>query len=183
MKISQWFIVSSSFFLLTACQLFTPWQTAAPIESYYGQYYLWLKNLPKEKLHAEAVQQQASAKAGDVSANFKLILLYSLPDSPIHNAYNAKEKLNYYQTILKQPINKQFSEADLGLIALLKDQLNQQLFLYQQLVAQEKYQHNMQLKFTQQQQNIAHLSAQVSALQQQIKQLKKIEKTIQQRGQ
>ncbi len=171
-------LIASSAVLFSACQLLDDFKEDKLVATDYAQYYLWLKNLPSDALLAEIEQQKARAQAGDVNADFNLILLYSLPDSPIHNAYNAKAKLNKHS----EKLYKQLTASDLALITLLKDQLNQQLFLYQQLVEQEKYQRNMQLTLSQQQQKIIALQKQVAALQQQIKQLKTIEKTIQQRG-
>ena len=60
----------------------------------FGQYYLKLKTLSAEELEKEIEQQQTNKQAGSIEAGVHLILLYSLPNSGIHNVYSAKSQLN-----------------------------------------------------------------------------------------
>jgi len=178
MKANKIFYILVTCSLLLGCQL-----TERDIEQHrnlnFAEYYLWLKTLSKEQLSEEFLLQQKKEIAGEQNAIFNLALIYTLPDTPTHNAYTAKAKLNNY---LKK-VSQHLSITDLALMTLLKDQLNQQLFLYQQLVEQEIIQQKMQRTANKQQTKLTQLIMQVKQLQQQINQLKKIEKTIQQRGQ
>ena len=150
----------------------------------FGQYYLTLKNLSESELTIEIQQQRLKKAQGSIEAEINLILLHSLPNSPTHNAYTAKSLLNGQ---LKEHKSYYLSSADQAFISLLKDQLNQQLFLFQKLINQElthdtqteKY----QLKDKKQLKRIADLELMVTQLTKQITQLKKIEQTISEHGQ
>ena len=166
---------------LSACQLISPANKQAnstPVSS-YGEYYLRLKSLSKEQLKEEVKQQENEAKHGEMTAEINLLLLRSLPNSPIYNVYSAKSLLNNYQF---SALSEQLSLHDLALISLLKDQLNAQLFLYQdlakneQIIQQNNHQVSKQMKT--QQQSILQLNKKINVLQLQINQLKKIEETI-----
>ncbi len=150
----------------------------------YGQYYLALKNLSEAELVIEIKQQKLKKSQGSIEAEINLLLLYSLPNSPIHNAYTAKTQLNEQ---LKQHENYQFSPADQAFITLLKDQLNQQLYLFQQVINKE-LEHDKQaaehLVANKKQKNkVAELQLKVSQLNEQITQLKNIEQAINDHGQ
>ncbi|MCJ8319332.1 MAG: hypothetical protein MJK12_06845 [Colwellia sp.] len=154
----------------------------------YGQYYLALKSLPLSEINTEIAQQQLKKSQGSIEAEINLILLHSLPNSPVHNVYTAKSQLNEQ---LKRNENYQFSPADKAFISLLKDQLNQQLFIFKQAsdqtleqeleqntqLAEQRVVHKKQLN------RIAELEFSVSQLTKQISQLKNIEQTISEHGQ
>ena len=72
-----------------------------------------------------------SLKLHHINADLQLIMLYSLPNSPIHNAYTAKSQLNDYQ--LEPYNNAIFNATDLAFVVMLKDQLNQQVHPYRLL--------------------------------------------------
>jgi len=150
----------------------------------YGQYYLALKNLSASELLIEIKQQQLKKSQGSIEAEINLLLLHSLPNSPIHNAYSAKSQLNEQ---FKNHKNYQFSPADQAFIILLKDQLNQQLYLFQQVINQD-LEHDAQsatyqLSKQKQQDETTALKLTVTQLTKQITQLKKIERTISEHGQ
>jgi hypothetical protein len=165
-------------FTLSACQL-TEQCHHQEQNNNVAEYYLWLKTLDKAQLAEEFILQQQKEQAGLQQARLNLALIFTLPDTITHNAYSAKTKLNSYQKQVTNPL----SVNDLAFVTLLKDQLNQQLFLYQQLVEQEKRQQKLQRNINEKKQEISKLIIQVDQLKKQISQLKKIEKIIQQRGQ
>tara|TARA_R110001583_G_scaffold46761_13_gene146580 strand:+ start:7807 stop:8406 length:600 start_codon:yes stop_codon:yes gene_type:complete len=150
----------------------------------FGQYYLALKNLSDSELQSEIEQQRLKKSQGSIEAGINLILLYSLPNSPIHNVYSAKSQLNKQLKVHK---NYYLSSADQAFISLLKDQLNQQLYLFQQMMNQELA-HDTQtakyhIKEKKQLNKIAALELTVTQLTKKIIQLKKIEQTISEHGQ
>ena len=173
------------FFLisLSACQLHDPFrsyeekQVVTSISSLdFGQYYLKLKKLTADELLVEIQLQKQHLAQGSSDAKIKIILLSSLPTSPVYNAYTAKSALNEWhesKTLNTEPTAMQNS----ALMVLLKDQLNQRLFLFQKLLKQERESENAQLDY---QQKTQALQLQITQLSQQIMQLKKIEKSINQ---
>lgn len=178
-------IVFYSFFL-SACQLTEQHiinnSTANTVD--FGQYYLALKNLSKSELKIEIKQQRLKKSQGSIEAEINLILLHSLPSSPIHNAYSAKSLLNEQ---LKLRENYYFNSTDEAFISLLKDQLNQQLFLFQKMINQDldldKQAEKFHIKETKQQGKITELELKVTQLTKKIAQLKEIEQTISEHGQ
>ena len=62
---------------------------------------------------------------------FLLVLIYSLPNAPIHNPYTAKARLNAYG--LPMESNLLLSNDDVAFFTMLRDQLNEQLLILQQL--------------------------------------------------
>ena len=187
---------SFSFYKATTVLFFSLWLSACQLNDQYfdnsiasntvnyGQYYLALKNLSESELQDEITQQQLKKSQGSIEAEINLILLHSLPNSPSHNAYTAKSKLNEQ---LKLHKSYRLSSADQAFISLLKDQLNQQLFLFQKLINQELA-HDAQvakhrINDQKQQNKIAALELTVTQLTKQITQLKKIEQTISGHGQ
>jgi len=174
-------------FCLSACQLnnqYSPNNHFAANTVDFGQYYLALKNLSASELKIEIQQQRLKKSQGSIEAEINLILLHSLPNSPTHNAYTAKSQLNEQ---LEVHNSYYLSSADQAFISLLKDQLNQQLFLFQKVIKQdlahdtETAKH--QIKEKQQLNRIAELELMVTQLTKQITQLKKIEQTISEHGQ
>ena len=173
--------------LLSACQLNNQQHSNVLIATNtvnFGQYYLSLKNLSSDELKTEIAQQQLKKSQGSIEAEINLLLLHSLPNSPIHNAYSAKSQLNEQ---LKTHKNYQFNPADLAFITLLKDQLNQQLYLFQQVINQELANDALSAKNRvenkKRQNEIAALKLTVTQLSKQITQLKTIEKAISGHGQ
>lgn len=133
----------------------------------YQQYYLAIKSMPENALQqeAESLKNQTNSTVDEI----KLALLYCLPNSPIHNPYNAKAILNKFTD--KQS-NVTFSQDNQAFLVLLKDLLNQQLFVF------DKYNKKSQNQTS----TIAELAEQVQLLQAQIEQLKKIETSLNNRG-
>jgi len=139
-----------------------------------SQYYLWIKSLNDDDLAQEITLQKSDKQSGDEKMEVQLILLYSLPNSLIHNPYTAKTLLNDYP--LPPYHDTSLNTADLAFIVMLKDQLNQQLLLLEQLTNYKgAYQQAKKLNTAQQ--------LKINQLNKQIIQLKKIEKTISKRGQ
>ncbi|GAA6173577.1 hypothetical protein NBRC116592_32470 [Colwellia sp. KU-HH00111] len=167
---------------LSACQLTEPYSNANSLVSNtinYSQYYLALKNLSKPELQREIQLQQLKESQGSIAAEINLMLLHSLPNSPSHNVYSAKSKLNEQ---LKRHDSYQLNSDDQAFFSLLKDQLNQQLFLFQKLINQELAHDKQAEKYSindkKQKNKIAALELTVAQLSKQITQLKKIEQTI-----
>lgn len=144
--------------------------------SSYGNYYLWIKSLNNDELLAEIDKQQIKQANGNQGTEYNLLLLHSLPNSPIHNPYIAKEKLN------KQTSPQHFNVADLAFIVMLKDQLNQQLLILNKVIDKDKTNTESQKQLEVQQQSIEQLEQRTQKLQQQIIQLKNIERSINDHG-
>ena len=146
-----------------------------------SHYYLWIKGLNEEEIEQEIIQQQYDKEFGFGKADVQLIMLYSLPNSPIHNPYTAKTLLNDYPLPPYQDTS--LSLSDLAFIVMLKDQLNQQLLLLKQVTNyKDAYQQAKKVNSAQEMQ-INQLKKQIEQLNKQIIQLKKIEKIISERGQ
>lgn len=140
----------------------------------FSHYYIWIKSLNNEEVVQEITQQKSNKDSGYAAADIHLIMLYSLPNSPIHNPYTAKTILNDYP--LAPYSESTFSDTDLAFIVMLKDQLNQQLLILKQLENYKgAYQQSKKVNSAQQ--------LKINQLNKQIIQLKKIEKTISKRGQ
>ena len=140
----------------------------------FSHYYLWIKSLNEDEIAQEIIQQRSNKQSGYAQADVHLIMLFSLPTSPIHNPYTAKTLLNDYP--LAPYSETIFSSTDLAFIVMLKDQLNQQLLLLQKITNyQGVYKQSKKLNTAQQ--------LKIDQLNEQIVQLKKIEKTISKRGQ
>lgn len=184
--------------LLPSCQLTTKKDSAtkqdSPGES-YGEYYLTLQQLSEQQLTAEINKQQASIenqKTKKTQSNYdsqiKLLLLYSLPESPIYNSFNAKALLNAMQSEGNNVVFAHITPNDQAFINLLRDQLNQRLLMRNRLLAQQqaqkKQQQNLTLKLKQQAlQQQKKLIEKIQSLEQTIKQLKNIEQAIDKRDQ
>ena len=140
----------------------------------FSHYYLWIKSLKNDEILQEITQQKNNKESGYTQADVQLIMLYSLPTSPIHNPYTAKTLLNDYP--LTPYIETTFSDTDFAFIVMLKDQLNQQLLILEQLTNYVGvYQQSKSVNAAQQ--------LKIDQLNKQILQLKKIEKIISERGQ
>lgn len=137
----------------------------------YSYYYVWLKTLAPDELLAEITKQkQGSEDPNNHTHYIKLMLLHSLPRSPIYQPYNAKTILNQYPILISEISNIQNQSSNLGFVLLLKDQLNAQIRLIQ------KRQQHTRL----QQEKLTEQALQINQLTRQLTQLKKIEKTINQ---
>lgn len=140
----------------------------------FSYYYLWIKSLNHDEILQEIIQQKNNKQLDNTQADVQLIMLYSLPTSPVHNPYTAKTLLNDYP--LTPYVETTLSDTDLAFIVMLKDQLNQQLLLLEELTNyKDVYQQSKNVNAVQQ--------LKIDQLNKQIIQLKKIEKIISERGQ
>jgi hypothetical protein len=115
--------------LLSACQLTPPVISERKSEEIsYSQYYLWLKTLSHAQVLAEEKKQKHLQIEKPQSSSFpgqsKLILIYSLPNTSLHQPYKAKRLLNEYLLISDEK-----STENVAFTLLLRDQLNTQLHL------------------------------------------------------
>jgi len=175
--------LSGIFLLLPACQIIT--EQADKNES-YGEYYLALQQLSEQQLSQEVLKQQASIYSEDTAAattessydqQIKLLILYSLPSSPIYNSFNAKALLNEMKKEGNNAAFATINPSEQAFITLLRDQLNQRLLMRNRLLTQQQVQQKRALEQQQQ------LLEQVQLLEQTIKQLKNIEQAIDKRDQ
>jgi len=170
-RVSMAFFTILLIFMLSGCQLLDDSSHKKPD---FSHYYLWIKSLNDDEVKKEIVKQKSNIKSGYTQADVQLIMLYSLPNSPIHNPYTAKSMLNDYPLIPYTETT--FSATDLAFIVMLKDQLNQQLLLLEKITNYKGvYKQAKKLNTAQQ--------LQINKLNNQIIQLKKIEKIISNRGQ
>lgn len=140
----------------------------------FSHYYLWIKSLNDDEIAKEIIQQKNNKQSGYTQTDVQLIMLYSLPTSPIYNPYTAKTLLNEYP--LAPYSETTFSTTDLAFIVMLKEQLNQQLLLLEKIT-------NYKGVYTQSKKLNRSQQLKIDQLNEQIIQLKKIEKTISKRGQ
>lgn len=166
--------------LSSACQMTTPADKTHNVVS-YSNYYLWLTTLNKKQVLAEEHKQQAllnnrlNKTVNDVDpSQGKLILIYSLANSPLHQPYKAKRLLNEHLLV-----SNNMSKENLAFTMLLRDQLNTQLHLLEKQAQASK-------KFNKQSDEhhaiIAQLESQLKRVKQQLILLKKIDQNINERG-
>jgi len=149
----------------------------------YANYYLWIKNLTDEELLAEVSQQNSNMAANYPQSKLHLVLLYALPNSPIHNPYTAKTLLNQLSQSNQQNSNTDQhmdmktnnANTNFAFISLLKDQLNQQILTANKLIITKQKLQEIEISS---EQTIHKQNVEVAKLKQQIAQLKKIELTI-----
>jgi hypothetical protein len=182
-------IVTLAIFV-SGCQTTSPISEAAPNSLNYSHYYLWLKTLDNKQLIAEEqIQKTVNTNKSQIEVDVdtalvnqgKLILIYSLSNSTLHQPYKAKRLLNSY-LLSEHSLNKD----NLAFISLLRDQLNTQLFLLQN---QEKLTKALN-KFTENHNEVIHqLTLQLNQkdidlerVNKQLKLLKKIDQRIEQRS-
>lgn len=161
---------------ITGCQLIPkqvnnqPAITTLPNEQVnYTHYYIWLKTLNNEQLQAEMTAQKKQSETNNAAA-IKVSLINSAPNYLLNNAYNAKDVLNKhkrYIASLKQGTKAE--QNNYAFITLLNDQLNQRLLLIEAQQNKNK--------------RLEDLEAGISQLSSQIKQLKTIENTLNNRDQ
>ena len=179
-KLFRWAKIGLSLSLMlsiTGCQLISQ---PASSQSSYGQYYLWLKSLNNEEILAEITQQKQSFALGNSQAGEYLLLLHSLPNSPIHNAYTAKSMINKRNN---QYLVSHYNPTILAFITVLKDQFNQQLLILEKFANKSaELKLNEQQHYELNQEKIKN-KALIVQLKRQIVQLKIIEQSINERGQ
>jgi hypothetical protein len=115
--------------LLSGCQTTSPVIEPAKKPIDYSHYYVWLKTLSNIQLLTEEQTQKSSTTSNSqklINSQGKLILIYSLPNSTIHQPYKAKRLLN--NLLLSEHA---LNEHNLAFTTLLRDQLNTQLHLLQ----------------------------------------------------
>lgn len=183
-------LVISLLLNLSACEIIPQKITVIPT---YGDYYLWLKTLNNDELLHEIEQQKKNSEAKSPDADIYVMLLHSLPKSPIYNPYTAKSMLNELQL---QYVESRYNPTNLALITLLRDLLNEQLLTIQK-------QNNIQVQYTNAQNmlltlqktsvlkdkkllkndnDIFKLKQKVLLLEEQMSQLHRIEKNINEHG-
>ena len=178
--------------LLSGCELTTKHDKSG---TSYGEYYLELQRLNETQLTEEVSKQQANVESQTNSnsgvnydAQIKLLLLYSLPKSPIYNSFQAKALLNDLNSEDNNSAFADITPNEEAFFSLLHDQLNQRLLMRNRLLALQKEQLNDHQLSAKQQQHIAkqqqqQLIEQIKLLEQTIKQLKSIEQAIDKRDQ
>lgn len=162
--------------LSSACQMTTPTSNTNNVVS-YSDYYLWLNTLDKQEILAEEHKQIAllNKTLNDVDlSQGKLILIYSLANTPLHQPYKAKRLLNEHLLV-----SNNMSKENLAFTMLLRDQLNTQLHLLEKQAKASK-------KFNKQSHEyhtiIEQLKSQLKLVNQQLILLKKIDQNINERG-
>lgn len=172
--IKQWTVILITTYLVSACSLTNPLNSKRNA----GQYYLWLKSLNDQELTEEIDYQKSRLTIAPFDAQLHLMLLASLPSSPSHNPYSAKDTLN--DSDFKQFTHSQLHADDFALVNLLRDQLNQQLLQLQEIDSNAQLTHQevnkLKLKLTMQTQIINELTKKLA-------QLKTIEKNLNEREQ
>lgn len=159
--------------LLSACQLTNPMSKDSGSSTEYSQYYICLKSLEKNEVLAEETKHKDLIKKqieDDGFSQGKLILIYSLPNTPLHNPYKAKRLLNEHLLA-----NNTMSKENLAFTMLLKDQLNTQLHL---LSSQEKSKKIFNEKNKENEKNIEELNQQLDHVNHQLMLLKQIDQNI-----
>jgi len=190
-------LVLTLFLSITGCEIIPQKNTVIPT---YGDYYLWLKTLDNEELLQEIEQQQKNKKVKSPDADIYVMLLHSLPKSPIYNAYTAKKMLNELQL---HYVESRYNPTNLALITLLRDLLNEQLLNTQKnndILVHYKNAQNMLLasqkssrikdkkllennkKILDDNKKMVELKQQVQRLKKQMNQLHSIEKNISEHG-
>ena len=176
---------------LSACEI-TPIEETTHIPT-YGDYYLWLKSLDNEELLQEIEQQNINQHSKSPDADIYLMLLHTLPKSPIYNPYTAKSLLNELQL---QYVESRYNPTNLALITLLRDLLNEQLLLIQKydittaeltsakksLTTQKSTASHQEQELKLKNEQVKELEQQVDLLKEQINQLHRIEKNISEHG-
>ena len=170
----KYLLIILTLFCLTACQhISSPNKETEIIQiitpTNYGQYYLGLKKLSNEQLLTE-IHQQKRLNSEEFDSNIKLLMIHSLPNSSIHNPYTAKTILNKYQFDNSQYF--EMNNSDIALLTVLRDQLNQQILLFQKLIGQDLVNDRNIAQLAQQTNTINQLNVQLSSLNEQLSLLK-----------
>lgn len=156
----------------------------------FGGYYLWIKQLNKHELLAEIqsqetrVQQMSTQDAAinsaidlksNVTAYYRLLLLHSLINTSLPNAALIKTKLTAEQ-------KTQLSVNDLALVLMAQDKIQQRVLMRGKLLSTQKTNAKAKEQLKTQQTYIQELELRSQKLQQQIIQLKEIERAINDHG-
>jgi hypothetical protein len=115
--------------LVAGCQTTSPVIEPAKKPINYSYYYVWLKTLSNTQLLTEEQSQKSLTTSNSqklINSQGKLILIYSLPNSTLHQPYKAKRLLN--NLLLSE---HSLNEYNIAFTTLLRDQLNTQLHLLQ----------------------------------------------------
>jgi hypothetical protein len=180
--------------LLTGCELLKFDNYTTKLESNninYTELYLSLTALSDEQISESIHQHQLMSQVNKdpnikeivgntspITWHLKSVLFFALPNSPVHNPFTAKSKLN--QLSLDNLKETHLTSADFAFFSMLRTQLNQQILLLNALSAEKKTLQGMKQTY---QIKSSKLQQQLQALQQQIIQLKKIESNINEHGQ
>jgi len=186
----QCYLLVAIFIVITGCQTTQKPPVRTPT---YGDYYLWIKTLNNDELLLEVEQQRQKQEGHSSDADIHIMLLHTLPESPIYNPYEAKSRLNELEL---QYIQSRYNPTNLSLITLLRDLLNEQLLTIQKhdeinvqyknnkkILARMQQKVGIQNKSTlKQNKQIAELKQQIKTLKEQLTQLQNIEKNISEHG-
>lgn len=169
--------------LLSGCQTTSPVIEPAKKPIDYSHYYVWLKTLSNTQLLTEEQTQKSSTTSNSqklINSQGKLILIYSLPNSTLHQPYKAKRLLN--NLLLSE---HSLNEHNLAFTTLLRDQLNTQLHLLQK---QEELTKSINMHTEHCNKTISQLTTQLNQkdidlehVNKQLRLLKKIDQRIDQR--
>lgn len=168
-------------------------QAPPPVIPTYGDYYLWIKTLSNDELLQEVEHQRQKQEDFSSDADIHIMLLHSLPESPIYNPYEAKSILNELQL---QYLQSRYNPTNLAFITMLRDLLNEQLLTIQkQNDITVQYKNNKKIlarvqkkvsekdkEILEKSKTIFDLNQQVQTLKEQLSQLQSIEKNISEHG-
>lgn len=169
---SLWLILGMT--MLSGCQSLSQQssQESTPVVNVdnLGDYYLYISGLDSDGLDTEVARQQQSAEQGDQKAALHLILLLSMPNTSASNPQLAKVSLD--------KVIETASNDDKGLLKLLSDQLEQRVqWLHKYDDLDDKHR-RLQTELKKEQQDRIWLQQQKQSLEQQLQQLKAIERNI-----
>ncbi|WP_146027233.1 hypothetical protein [Bowmanella denitrificans] len=160
--------------LLSGCETlpFLPQNEPLPVNQPVSAegYYKKITKLDSTGIKTEVSHQQQLAETGDEQAAIHLVMLYSLPGSPLKNSQLARSHLRQY-------LQKQ-SDDDLGLLHLLSDQLDEQIQLQRESTELDEKIRRLQSDLKKEQRDREWLQKQKQSLEQQLQQLKAIERNI-----
>ena len=159
-----------------------------------GEYYLWIGQLNKYELQTEAKSLEANVQQmstqgvainsvinsaidfkSDVTAYYRLLLLHSLINASLPNAALIKTQLTAEQ-------KTQLSVNDLALVLMAQDKIQQRVLMRGKLLSTQKTNAKAKEQLKTQQAYINELELRSQKLQQQIIQLKAIERSIDDHG-
>ncbi|WP_168171560.1 hypothetical protein [Lacimicrobium sp. SS2-24] len=130
-------------------------QASLPPED-FGQYYLWLKDQSVQMLEQEVERRRKGQRQGDADDMLRLVLLYSLPNSPVKNPHQAR-------TELRRLFNQPQVEVPGSFYALF-DQLTENIKYQRQLLEVSE--------------SLDQVMSEKQSLERQLQQLKLIEQNI-----
>ncbi|MBT1066057.1 hypothetical protein KJY73_20955 [Bowmanella sp. Y26] len=167
-----WLIITAAF--LFGCESLPTWRAdgVSPVVNAdnLGDYYLHIAALDSQGLDKEVAHQQHLAENGDARASLRLVLLLSLPDGAASNPQLARMKL--------QNLLSEVSADDAGLVNLLSDQLQQSVQWQNKHAELEEKYRRLEVELKKEQRDRLWLQQQKQSLEQQLQQLKAIERNI-----